>query len=79
MFSMTKVVLNEVDRLAFEKVRGHRVSHAVHVPSIEREIGERRVAGEECLYPALREPALSADEESRVVVGSGQRRVDFLR
>src|SRR5439155_19900555 len=70
--SMTEVILYEVDRLAcVEKVCGHRVSHAVHVPPIEREISERRVAGEECLNPTLREPALSADEESRVVVRSG--------
>jgi len=43
----------------------------MHVPPIRREVGGGGVAGEECLDPALREPALSADEESRVVVRSG--------
>ena len=70
--SMTKVILYEVDRLAgVEKMRRHRVTHRVYVPAVGREIGEGGVAGEECLYPALREPSLSADEESRVVVRSG--------
>jgi hypothetical protein len=45
------------------------MSHAVHVPSIEREIGECGVAGEEALYPALAQAPLATDEERRIVIG----------
>jgi hypothetical protein len=69
---MTKVILYEVDRLAcVEKMRGHRVSHAVHGPSIGREICQRGVAGEEGLYPALAQAPLATDEERRIVIGPG--------
>jgi hypothetical protein len=71
--SMTEVILYEVDRLAcVEKMRRHGITHRVYVPPIGREIRECGIAGEERLYPALRELSLSADEESRVVVGSGR-------
>src|SRR5712692_1280278 len=41
----------------------------MNVPPIRREVGERGVAGEERLDPALGESSLPADEQSRVVVG----------
>jgi hypothetical protein len=70
--SMTEVILYEVDRLAcVEKMGRHGMPHRMDVPAVGREIRECGVAGEEGLDPPLREPSLSADEESRDVVGSG--------
>jgi hypothetical protein len=70
---MAEVILDDVDRLArVEKMRRHRMTHRVYVPAVRREICEGGVAGEECLYPGLREPSLSAGELSPVVAIQGR-------